>query len=102
MFEVAADFYPKRVYCYPYLINLIKQIYDYSLRNYAEIVNALLKSTSRLVFITCLENKESYFLMRDQHMSLILLAGANYNCTSKSNDDFFFDELTVKGVLNIT
>ena len=99
---VPADFYPKRVYCYPYLITVIKQIYDDSLRNYAEILNALLKSASTLVFITRVENKESYFLMRDQHMSLILLAGANYNCTSKSKDDFFFHELTVKGVLNIT
>ena len=85
---VPADFYPKKVYCYPYLINVIKQIYDDSLRNYAEILNALLKSASTLVFITRVENKESYFLMRDQHMSLILLAGANYNCKAKMTSSF--------------
>ena len=62
---------------------VIKQIYDDSLSNYAEILTALsiYKSGSALIFTTHVENKESCFLMCDQHMSLILRAEANYDCT---------------------
>ena len=69
--------------------------HDDSLCNYAEILDPLsiYKSESTLVFTTCGENKESCFLMCNQHMSLILHDKANYDCPSESNDDFLFAEL---------
>ena len=95
MSKVPTDIYPKKVYRCPCLMYVIKQIYDDSLRNYAEILAALLicKSASTLIFTTGIKNKEICFLMCDQHMSLTLRAETNYDCTSKNNDDFLFAEL---------
>ena len=41
MSKVLADFYPKRVYRCSFLMYVVKQIYDDSLRNFAEILDAL-------------------------------------------------------------
>ena len=41
MSEVLADFYPKRVCRCPCLMYVVKQFYDDSLRNSAEILDAL-------------------------------------------------------------
>ena len=74
MSKVPAEFYPKNVYRCPCRMYAVKQIYDDSLRNFADIldVSSIYKSASIFLFRTCVDNKESCFLMCDQHMLLIL------------------------------
>ena len=95
--KVAADFYPKRIYHCPCLLQLVKQIYHDDFRGYSEIVTAvsIFKPSSTLVFSTRVENNEICFLMCNVHMLVILQAEANYDCgcVSQSEDDYIFDEL---------
>ena len=94
--KLPADFYPKKMYRCPFLMHVVKQIYDDDFRDYTEVLAALsnYKPSSTLVFTTQVENnKESCFLMCDQHILLILRAEANYDCASESDDNFLLESL---------
>ena len=85
--RVPANFYLGKVYYCLYLMEFVSQIYhDENLKAVAFF--------KPLVFSTCVENKQSCLLLCDNHMELVILVEAHYDCTSEEEDDLIFDELT--------